>query len=58
MLTVDEVATEFLRTTRRAVYQMVHRGRIPGVVRVGRRLLFRTDALIHWLENGAGGISR
>jgi excisionase family DNA binding protein len=50
LLTVDEVAGQFLRTSRRAVYQLVQREQIPGVVRVGRRLLFRKDILVAWLS--------
>jgi excisionase family DNA binding protein len=50
LLTVDEVAGQFLRTSRRAVYQLVQREQIPGVVRVGRRLLFRKDILLAWLS--------
>ena len=42
LLTSGEVA-ELLRTTRKAVYAMVERRQIPGVVRLGRRLLFRQD---------------
>ena len=49
LLTVDEAA-DLLRTTRRAIYAMVERGQLPGVVRVRRRVLLRTDALLHWLE--------
>jgi excisionase family DNA binding protein len=51
LLTVGEVASHFLRTSKRAVYQMVQREQIPGVIRVGRRLLFRKDKLIAWLES-------
>jgi excisionase family DNA binding protein len=51
LLTVEEVATQFLRTSRRAVYQMVRRQQIPGVIRIGRRLLFRKDKLIAWLDS-------
>jgi len=29
---------------------MVERGQLPGVVRVRRRVLLRSDALLHWLE--------
>ena len=36
LLTSGEVAA-LLRTTRRAVYAMVERGQLPGVVRLGRR---------------------
>src|SRR5688572_12693854 len=37
-LTVDEAA-ELLRTTRRAIYAMVERRQLPGVVRLRRRVL-------------------
>lgn len=49
LLTADEAA-DLLRTTRRAIYAMVERGQLPGVVRVRRRVLLRTDALLHWLN--------
>ncbi len=28
---------------------MVERGQLPGVVRIGRRVLIREDALLDWL---------
>ena len=49
LLTSDEVAALF-RTTRKAVYAMVERGQLPGVVRLGRRVLFRQDAMIDFLR--------
>ena len=49
LLTVDEAA-DLLRTTRRAIYAMIGRGQLPGVVRVRRRVLLRTDDLLHWLQ--------
>jgi excisionase family DNA binding protein len=49
LLTVDEAAA-FLRKTRRALYSMVERGQIPGVIRLHRRLLFRADELLHWID--------
>ena len=49
LLTVDEAA-DLLRTTRRAIYAMIARGQLPGVIRVRRRVLLRTDDLLHWLE--------
>lgn len=49
LLTVDEAAA-LLRTTRRAMYAMVERRQIPGVVRIRRRVLFRTDALLDWVD--------
>jgi len=48
LLTADETA-DILRTSRKAVYMMVERGAIEGVVRIGRRMLFRRDDLLHWL---------
>ena len=48
-LTVDEAA-ELLRTTRRAVYAMIERRQLPGVVRLRRRVLFRSDVLLDWLD--------
>lgn len=45
LLTAANVA-RLLCTTRKAVYAMVARRRLRGVVRVGRRLLFRRDELI------------
>ena len=49
LLTAEEVA-ELLRTTRIAVYAMVARDQIPGVTRLGRRVLFRADDLLDWLD--------
>lgn len=46
---VDEAA-ELLRTTRRAIYAMVERRQLPGVVRLRRRVLFRSDVLLDWLD--------
>jgi excisionase family DNA binding protein len=48
-LTGDDVAA-LLRTTRKAVYVMVERGQLPGVTRIGRRLLFHRDDLLDWLR--------
>jgi excisionase family DNA binding protein len=48
-LTADETA-DLLRTTRKAVYAMVERGQLPGVTRIGRRLLVRREALLDWLD--------
>ena len=49
LLTVDEAAS-LLRTSRRAIYAMVERRQLPGVTRIGRRVLFRSADLLHWLE--------
>lgn len=44
LLTPDDVA-ELLRTTKENVYTMAQRGQLPGVVRLGRRILFRSAEL-------------
>ncbi len=49
LLTPEEVA-ELLRTTRTAVYAMVARHQIPGVIRLGRRVLVRAEDLLEWLD--------
>jgi excisionase family DNA binding protein len=49
LLVVEEVA-ELLRTTRKVVYSMIERGQIPGVVRLGRKILVRRDRLMRFLS--------
>ena len=49
LLTPDETA-DLLRTSRRAVYAMTERGQLPGVTRIGRRVLYRRDDLLDWLD--------
>ncbi len=48
-LTPDEVA-DLLRTSRKAVYLMIERGLLPGVTRIGRRVLLHRDAVLDWLD--------
>lgn len=49
LLTVEDVA-QLLRTTARAIYSQVARGQLPGVIRVGRRVLFDRKDLLQWLR--------
>ena len=49
LLTASEVAV-VLRTSRKAVYAMAERAQLPGVTRIGRRLLVRRDDLLSWLD--------
>ena len=49
LLTPTEVA-ELLRTSRKAIYAMIERVQLPGIVRIGRRVLVREDALVDWLR--------
>jgi excisionase family DNA binding protein len=48
ILDAEDVAS-LLRTTRTAVYAMVERRQLPGVMRIGRRVRFRRDTLLTWL---------
>ena len=48
LLTPDDVA-RVLRTSRAAIYKMQERGQLPGVRRIGRRLLFDRAALLDWM---------
>ena len=49
LLTVDDAAS-LLRTTKRAIYAMIARRQLPGVIRIHRRVLLRADDLLHWLD--------
>ena len=49
LLTIDETAS-LLRTSRKAIYAMVARRQLPGVVRLGRRVLIRQADLVSWLR--------
>ena len=49
LLTVDEAA-DLLRTTRRAIYAMIERRQLPGVIHIRRRVLVRADDLLDWLN--------
>ena len=50
LLTVSEVA-DVLRTSRKAIYAMIERGQLPGLRRIGRRVLIRRADLLHWLDH-------
>lgn len=57
LMTADELA-QWLACTRRAVYDRVFRGQVPGAVRVGRRLYFRRAEISRWLGLAAGTHAR
>ena len=50
LLTVKEVAL-VLRTSHKAIYAMIERRQLPGVRRIGRRVLIRRTDLLHWLDH-------
>jgi excisionase family DNA binding protein len=49
LLTVNDTAN-LLRTTRRAIYAMLERRQLPGVIRIRRRVLIRSAELLEWLD--------
>ena len=49
LLTVHDAAI-LLRTTRRAIYAMLERKQLPGVIRIRRRVLIRSSELLEWLD--------
>lgn len=53
VLTVDELAAQ-LRIGRRAAYEAVRRGEVPGVIRVGRSIRVSVAAIDQWINGGAG----
>ena len=56
LMTADELAG-WLHCSRRAVYDRVYRGQLPGTVRVGRRLYFMRESVIAFLREGTEGRS-
>lgn len=56
LLDADEVA-DLLRISRSAVYSMVSRQELPGVVRIGRRLRFDSEKLYEYLRRASSPTS-
>jgi excisionase family DNA binding protein len=50
LLTVSETAI-LLRTTPKAIYTLIERGALPGVTRIGRRVLVRSADLLNFLDH-------
>jgi excisionase family DNA binding protein len=48
-ITVPEVA-KVLRTSPKAIYAMIARRQLPGVIRISRRVLVDQNALLDWLR--------
>ena len=57
LLTVVEAA-DVLRTSPKAIYAMASRGGLPGIRRVGRRILIDEQDLLHWLDHTCAPSSR
>jgi excisionase family DNA binding protein len=48
VVTVDELA-DYLRLDRKAVYDAIRRGEIPGVRRIGKVYRISRHSVTHWL---------
>lgn len=57
VLTVEETAT-LLRTNRKTVYELIQRGDLPGVRRVGRAVRVHRETVLTWLAAGQGRAPR
>ena len=57
ILTVDELAA-LLRVERKTAYAAIARGEIPGVRRIGSIIRISRDAVLAWLAQGQGRVSR
>ena len=49
VLTVDELS-RLLRVNKNTVYDLFHRGEIPGGQKVGRSIRFSRDTVVQWLQ--------
>jgi excisionase family DNA binding protein len=56
-MTVDELA-DFLRVERKTLYDAIARGELPGVRRIGRLIRISRVAVLAWLAEGQGRVSR
>ena len=57
VLTVDEVA-RVLRVDRKTIYELIRRGELPGVRRLGRSVRIHRPTVLAWLAEGQGRVSR
>lgn len=57
VMTVQEAAS-YLRVNIKTVYDAIARGELPGARRVGRKIRMSRSALVAWLAQGQGRVSR
>ena len=53
-----EQAAEITGYSKNSLYQMHSRGQIPGAMKIGSKLLFRTKELQEWVERGGPNSER
>ena len=52
LVSAVELREKLLPLPKSTLHEMARQGRLPGVVKVGRRTLFDLDALEAWLDGG------
>lgn len=52
LATIDEVRRDLLPLPKSSIYDLARYGKLPGEVRVGRRVLFDLDQLEAWIDSG------
>lgn len=57
VMTVAEGA-RLLRVNPKTIYSQIQRGELPGTRRVGRKIRLSRSALLSWLTQGQGRVSR
>jgi len=57
LMTVDELS-DYLRVERKTLYDAIARGELPGVRRIGRLIRISRSAVLAWLLEGQGRVSR
>ncbi len=48
-----DLAAEITGYSRNSLYQMNHKGLVPGAIKIGGKLMFETKALQEWVRSGA-----
>lgn len=51
-LTTDEAA-DLLRTTQKAIYARIERRQLPGVRKIGKKILIHSGELVEWIDQQA-----
>lgn len=52
-LTSAKIASELLGIPLTSLYDLTREGRIPGAIRIGRRIHYDLDKLLAWIDAGA-----
>ncbi len=56
-ISVGELAKE-LRLNRKTLYNAINQQQIPGIRRVGNRILVHRPSVVEWMRSGRGAVPR